>query len=109
MDESEPTPTATAAADTARQSRRAQLGSAIAVVISLIALGINLYQTRLLQAQARATVWPYVLIGGSYQSSPTATTYAVFVDNDGVGPAIVKSVRVTLEGRPVRTWPELSG
>jgi len=98
-----------AVSESTRRSQRAQLGSIIAVVLSVIALGLNLYQTRLLQVQARASVWPHLAIGFSYHTLEEKPGFTVTVDNNGVGPAIVKSVRVTFDGQPLRTWPELFG
>ena len=94
-------------AQSARRSRRAELGSIVAVVVSVIALGLNVYQTRIIQEQARAGVWPYLSFGVETKESDTGARYAFTLDNDGVGPAIIKSVRVTFDGRPVHTWLEV--
>ena len=49
-----------------RRTRVAEWGSVAAIGISALALAIGVYQTRLMQAQARASVWPYVKIGFGY-------------------------------------------
>jgi hypothetical protein len=100
-------PLATATSDARGRTliRRAEIGSAVALVISVIALGVNLYQTRLQLTQSHAGVWPYLAIHTpyAYDTREDATFHWV-VQNNGVGPAIVKSTRVTLDGRPMRRW-----
>jgi hypothetical protein len=43
-------------------------------------------------------VWPYLIIGNDDQS------HALVVDNKGVGPAIVRSVEVRVDGKPQPDW-----
>jgi hypothetical protein len=94
--------------DTARQSSRriglAQLSGALALVLSIVALGISAYQTRVMQSQARASVWPYLAIGASYFDVGEDAGFRLKVFNHGVGPALMKSVRMAVDGKPVVTW-----
>ncbi|HVT33523.1 MAG TPA: hypothetical protein VHE32_12795 [Rhodanobacteraceae bacterium] len=81
-------------------------GSAIALVVSVSALALGAYQTRLMQEQARAGVWPYLSIGYTYSSNVDKDAFIWTVNNNGVGPAKVESVEVSLDGKPVRDWKE---
>jgi hypothetical protein len=87
-----------------RRARLAEWGSVAAIGISAFALAIGVYQTRLMQAQARASVWPYVKIGLSYTDSGDSPGFDIHVENNGVGPAVVKSVRVSLDDKPLHGW-----
>jgi hypothetical protein len=87
-----------------RRARAAEWGSVVAIAISALALAIGAYQTRLMQAQARASVWPYVKIGFGYAESGESAGFNIHIQNNGVGPAIVKSVRVFLDDKPLHGW-----
>ena len=87
-----------------RRARLAEWGSVAAIAISAFALAIGVYQTRLMQAQARASVWPYVKIGLGYTDGGDSSGFEIHVENNGVGPAVVKSVRVSLDDKPLHGW-----
>jgi hypothetical protein len=50
----------------------------------------------------RLSVSPYVVCDYSVAATPTETTFVVTLSNEGIGPAIFRSVRITLP-------PELGG
>jgi hypothetical protein len=89
-----------------RRARAAEWGSVVAIGISALALAIGAYQTRLMQAQARASVWPYVKIGLGYADNGESAGFNIHVQNNGVGPALVKSVRVWLDDKPLHSWAD---
>ena len=94
----------------AAQSRRPQLSnitSAIALSVSVFALAIGAWQTRLMQTQARASVWPYLSIGYTYSSDTDENAFIWRVDNNGVGPARVQRVSLTLDGHPMKHWTDV--
>jgi hypothetical protein len=93
----------------AQRARLAQWGSIAALAISAFALAIGAYQTRLMQTQARASVWPYVVIGYSYSDGGDRPGFDLHVENNGVGPAIVRSVQVRLDDKPVQHWTDVLG
>jgi hypothetical protein len=104
------------AADThaGKRARVAEWGSFSALAVSFLALALSAYQaremsaqTRLMQSQARAGVWPYLSIGYSIDDAGENPGYAFEIDNDGVGPARIESVTMTLDGKPVGTWREI--
>jgi len=101
-------------ADARRRTRTAELGSFFAVAVSFLALALSAYQahqmseqTRLMQSQARAGIWPYLAIGYSLSVEGEKQGYIWQIDNDGVGPARIESVTMTLDGKPVRSWREI--
>jgi len=97
-----------------KRARITELGSLLALAASVLALSLSAYQarlmneqTRLMQSQSRASVWPYVAIGYSINDEGESRGYTWQVSNDGVGPARIESVTMTLDGKPVRRWREL--
>ena len=97
-----------------KRARFAELGSIAALATSLFALSLSAYQarlmneqTRLMQNQSRASVWPYVAIGYRINDEGESRGYTWQISNDGVGPARIESVTMTLDGKPVRHWREL--
>ena len=75
-----------------------------ALLISAIAAGASVYQTHvisqqngLISQQFGATTWPYLSFVNSY--SPNFVE--VDLRNNGVGPAIIRTAEVTLDGKPV--------
>ncbi|HEU4665622.1 MAG TPA: hypothetical protein VFS55_16450 [Dokdonella sp.] len=91
----------------ARRVTASDLGSALALAVSVFALALGAYQTRLMQSQARASVWPYLSIGYTYSSNVDRDAFIWTVNNNGVGPAKVETVRVTLDGKPMRDWEQV--
>ena len=91
----------------ARRSSTAQISSIVALAVSVLALATGASQTRLMQAQARASVWPIVSLGLSYFGSHDKGGFTWEVENNGVGPALIKSVTLSLDGKPMRNWDEV--
>jgi hypothetical protein len=81
----------------------AEWASLAAIAISALALALGIYQTRLMQTQARASVWPYLALGFRYN----ADGFSLYVRNNGVGPAAVRSVHVSIDDRPARHWSDV--
>lgn len=78
------------------------LAAVIASLIGALALLVSGYTAYLQRTQVRAQVWPYLLLA-SYD-----TENSIKMLNKGVGPAIVKSVRIRVDGQPKRTWREVT-
>lgn len=73
----------------------------IASLVGLLALLVAGYTAHIQREQVRAEVWPY-LIGGF-----TSVDNELMWINKGVGPAIVRSVELRIDGQPRREWPEV--
>jgi hypothetical protein len=52
----------------------------------------------------RASVWPHLAVGFNHTGDPEHPEFVWLIDNNGVGPALIKSVHVTLDGKPVHDW-----
>jgi hypothetical protein len=97
-----------------KRSLIAELSSIFALVVSVLALSLGAYQarlmneqTRLMQGQARASVWPYISIGYSISDSGEKLGYTWEISNDGVGPARIESVILTMDGAPLHRWRDV--
>lgn len=60
-----------------------------AIFISCLALIVSIFQTRILQKQSDAAVWPRLTCGAGYGPD----YYKYMVRNQGVGPAVVSSIQ----------------
>jgi hypothetical protein len=67
-----------------------------ALLISTVAAVATVYQTHVIAQQFSATVWPYV----SFDENNSPWSVELDLRNDGLGPAIVRSVSVTFDGKP---------
>ena len=81
---------------------KARLESIIAVsalLVATIAAAAAAYQTYVINEQFSATVWPYVSFDTTRDTSNHSFTLAV--RNVGLGPAIVRTTAVTVDGKPM--------
>lgn len=74
-----------------------------ALVVSISAVAVGLYEAALQRRHDRAEVWPHVEIT-TFTSLNGAT---LSVENTGIGPALIKSVVVTVDGKRTRDWNEV--
>lgn len=74
-----------------------------AVAISAIAAGAAAYQTYVVNKQLSAAVWPYLALNTTYD----VNRLTFQIENDGLGPAIVRSASLTIDGRSVGKWTNL--
>jgi hypothetical protein len=74
-----------------------------ALVVSVTAVVVGVYEAALQRKHDVAEVWPHLEIS-TWISDRDAT---VRLDNTGLGPGIVNSVTVAVDGRPQRNWDEV--
>ena len=67
--------------------------------VALLALAVSTYNVVLQRQQIRAQVWPH--LSWTYSQGELFT---IQVSNEGVGPAIVKSVQLSVDKQPVPDW-----
>ncbi len=72
-----------------------------ALLISAITSAAVLYQSHVISQQFSATVWPYL----SFETTRDASHLSVDLRNDGLGPALIRTVQFTLDGKSI---PSLS-
>jgi hypothetical protein len=78
------------------------LAAGVAILVSLLALGVSAYSTYWLRQQTRAQVWPRLEL---WTSNMPTTRFSI--SNSGVGPALIRTIAVELDGKPVKTWSEI--
>ncbi len=92
-----------------RRFRRDAIGVTIASLVGLLALLVSAYTAYIQRQQVRAQVWPFLTRAwvdptGLDPKSSDETPHKLAIFNKGVGPAIVRSVQVSIDGKPQRTW-----
>ena len=85
-------------AKTRRGIRWDALAAIIASLVGLLALIVAGYTAYIERQQVRAQVWPYL------EAEHSGSFYHYVWINRGVGPAVVKSVQVLVDGRPQQNW-----
>jgi len=78
------------------------LAAIIAALIGVLALLVSGYTAYVQRQQVRAQVWPYLMTANYDNES------AIKLLNKGVGPAIVKSMRVWVDGKPQHGWRQVT-
>jgi hypothetical protein len=73
-----------------------------ALVVSVSAVVVGLYEAALQRRHDRAEVWPHVEISTFIVPQGAA----VRLDNTGIGPALVKSITVSVDGKSQHSWEE---
>ena len=77
--------------------RYQSIGTALAIIISLFAMFISLYEANIMKSQQSAMVWPYLDLSQQFNNDG----FAIEISNKGTGPAIITSVQVDYNGIPV--------
>ncbi|MBV6653605.1 MAG: hypothetical protein KI786_07615 [Mameliella sp.] len=78
-------------------------GTLLALVISVLALFVSVYEAQLIRDQQKAMVWPYLTVTSNYSGKG----FAFEANNNGVGPALIKSIEVRYQGNPVENFDDL--
>jgi hypothetical protein len=71
-----------------------------ALLISALTAGTLIYQTRVSRDQFAETIWPYLTLGTIYGVNGET----IELTNDGLGPALVRSAQLKVDGIAVRGW-----
>ncbi len=71
-----------------------------ALVLSGVASIASVYQAHVISEQFSATVWPYL----TFSVTSSESTFSLSVANDGLGPALIRSAWITLDGKPQSSW-----
>ncbi len=72
----------------------------VALLVSALTAGTLIYQTHVIGDQYAATIWPYVSETVTYD----AHGESVELTNDGLGPALVQSAQLWVDGKPASSW-----
>ncbi len=82
-----------------REIRYDAVAAVIAALVGMLALLVAGYTAYILRQQVRAQVWPYLM----WANSDNGMDFLWI--NKGVGPAIIKSAVVLVDGKPQHNWP----
>ena len=104
MDPKEARPTAERGAQTSAPERSgAPLLAIVAIVLSLAALGVSVFEVSTIRDEQRIQAWPYVSLTEHY--GPEG--FRIDVTNKGIGPARVRDVIVRFDGEVYDNLDEL--
>ncbi len=79
------------------------LGSASAIIVAVCSLAITLYEARITRAHQQVSVWPRIV----ETVSDSGRLYIRNVENDGLGPALIRSFQVRVDGAPRHDWSDV--
>ncbi|MDW7691040.1 hypothetical protein R9C00_20195 [Flammeovirgaceae bacterium SG7u.111] len=68
----------------------------VAILINLTTVSIYVYEARIMQTQQEVSAWPYLEWQVVYNQNDGLS---VEVSNNGIGPALIKSTKILLEGK----------
>ncbi|MEQ8301221.1 MAG: hypothetical protein RH945_11835 [Hyphomonas sp.] len=74
-----------------------------AVITSVVALFIGWNQTKVMRGQQEAEVWPMVQLTHETDFNDNTVSYAIALENAGVGPALIDSFTIAMPGRQTTT------
>lgn len=74
-----------------------------ALIVSISAVVVGTYEASLQRAHDRAEVWPHLEL----TTWATPKGAEIRLENAGIGPAIVHSVEVRVDGRPAHDWNDV--
>ncbi len=77
---------------------------ASAGLIAVAALATAVYTAWITRQQQKMSVWPYIM----QANSDSGGVYNRLVRNAGLGPALVRSFELRLDGRPARDWGDVA-
>ena len=78
--------------------------SVSAIVAAIAAVLVAAYEARINREYQRISVWPRIQQSNSFAG---ADTYQRIVSNVGVGPALIRSVQVNVDGVARRNWSDV--
>ncbi|HEX6064348.1 MAG TPA: hypothetical protein VFZ04_09025, partial [Longimicrobiales bacterium] len=74
-----------------------------AMVVGMCALIVSIVEVRIMREEQRANAWPRVEVFVN-----TGDTYVMKLTNKGFGPALIRGLVVSVDGKPVSNWTELT-
>jgi hypothetical protein len=91
------------ASNARRRSIVDRIVSGSAMFVALSSLAIALYEVRMMREHDRISVWPYV----TAFNSDSGGIYTFNVSNAGIGPAVIESFEIHVDGKPRKNWGEV--
>src|SRR4051794_7489411 len=87
-----------------RSDRTDRIVAVSAILAALAAVLVAAYEARINREYQRISVWPRIQQSDSFVTDQPYTRNVV---NVGMGPAIVRSVEIRVDGNICRTWPKV--
>ena len=78
-----------------------------ALVVSLVAVIVGVYSAYTDRTYARASVWPRVELNFHLSKNSDSSEFGLKMTNSGIGPAIIKSVQMEMNGNYLKTWQDI--
>lgn len=78
-----------------------------AILISVVSVSVAVHHGKVQEELVAATSWPFLRYQHGNSSEEGEAVINMRVENVGVGPALLKTLRVSYEGKPVLTRTEL--
>lgn len=80
-----------------KDSTKSYWMSLIAMVVSIAALVVSVYEARIMNAQKETSVWPYLKVNSGIKTDSEKVLISMKLTNKGVGPAIVRKTQLNLK------------
>ena len=80
------------------------VGSIVAMLIGAVALFVAWDQAQVMRKQQHASVWPILTIDRSFNMKDDIVSFEFWVENAGVGPAVLKSARLRAGNEELSAW-----
>ncbi len=81
--------------------------SVVGVFNAVLALYASLTESEAVRRQTAAAVWPFVQISVADFDTEESAGFTLSFTNAGVGPALMRSVRIVIDGKPMRDWAQV--
>lgn len=78
--------------------------SVVGVFVAVVALYAALTESAAVRQQTAAAVWPFVQFQVEDSDTGEVAEFSISFTNAGVGPARMRSMRLVIEGKPIRDW-----
>lgn len=78
--------------------------SVVGVFVAVVALYAALTESAAVRQQTAAAVWPFVQFQTQDSVTDDAADFSVSFTNVGVGPAKMRTMRLVIDGNPMRDW-----
>ena len=83
------------------------VASIVAMLVGVSALFVAWDQAQIMRKQQHASVVPILNVSGGFSSSEDSHVMTVELRNNGIGPALIQSARLTVGGHEIKDWPDL--
>ena len=91
-----------------RRPRTEIIIAVAATIVSICAMVTTVYQTYILRQQQHAAVWPRLQLSNSYWVTSDTAFFQLHIQNNGIGPAVIREVSIAYEDSLYVTTADLA-